>query len=54
MMKATDFRNLHNPARGGEFDWPDVRRIFVEREMCASPVIVGEVADEDAAEVPFA
>ena len=54
MMQATDFRNRHDSARVGKLDSPDIRRIFVEREMCASPVIVGKVADEDAAEVPFA
>jgi len=43
MMEATDFENLHNPARVGELDGPDVRRILVECEMRASPVIVGEV-----------
>src|SRR5881409_41055 len=54
VMQATDFGNLHDPARLGELDGPDVRRILVEREMRASPVIVGEVAGQDAAEVPFA
>ena len=33
---------------------PDGRRILVEREMRASPVIVGEVAGQDAAQVAFA
>ena len=49
VMRATDFGNLHDPARLGELDGPDVRRILVEREMRASPVIVGEVAGQDAA-----
>jgi hypothetical protein len=53
-MQATDFGNLHDPARLGELDGPDVRRILVEREMRASPVIVGEVAGQDAAQVAFA
>jgi hypothetical protein len=53
-MQATDFGNLHDPARLGEFDGPDVRRILVECEMRASPVIVGEVAGQDAAQVAFA
>src|SRR5438093_9175670 len=43
VMQATDFGNLHDPARCGELDGPDVRRILVEREMGARPVIVGEV-----------
>jgi hypothetical protein len=54
MMEPTDFGNLDDRPRGGELGWADVGRILVEREMRASPVIVGEVADEDAAEVPFA
>src|SRR2546430_1145164 len=53
-MQATDFGNLHDPARVGELDGPDVRRILVEREMRVSPVIVGEVAGQDAAQVAFA
>jgi hypothetical protein len=53
MMQATDFENLHDPARVGELDGPDVRRILVEREMRARPVIVGEVAGQDAAQVAF-
>ena len=54
MMQATDFGNLHDPARVGELDGPGVRRILVEREMRASPVIVGEVAGQNAAQVAFA
>jgi hypothetical protein len=53
-MEATDFVKLHDPARVGEFNWPDVGRILVEREMRASPVIVREVANEDAAQMSFA
>lgn len=49
MMQTTDFGNLHDPARPGELDGPDVRRILVEREMSASPVIVVEIAGQDAA-----
>src|SRR5437588_6169795 len=54
MMPATDFGNLHDAASLWELDGPDVRRILVEREMRASPVIVGEVAGQDAAQVAFA
>jgi hypothetical protein len=54
VMQATDLGNLHDPARLGEFDGPNVRRILAEREMCASPVIVEEVAGQDAAQVAFA
>jgi hypothetical protein len=53
VMQATDFGNLHDPARLGEFDGPDVRCVLVEREMRASPVIVVEIAGQDTAEVPF-
>lgn len=45
--------NLHDSARLGELDGPDVRRIL-SSEMSASPVIVREVAGQDAAQVPFA
>src|SRR6266540_2420600 len=53
VMQATDFGNLHDPARLGELDGPAVRRILVEREMRASPMIVAEVAGQDAAQVPL-
>ncbi len=54
VMQATDFGNLHDPARLGELDGPDARRILVEREVSARPVVVREVAGEGAAQVPFA
>src|SRR5437867_11103735 len=54
VIQATDFGNLHDPARLGELDGPELRRILVEREMRASPVIVGEVAGQDAASVACA
>src|SRR2546425_8047907 len=54
VMQATDFGNFHDPARLGKLDGPDVRRILVEGEMRASPVIVGEVTGQDAAQVAFA
>ena len=53
MMQATDFGNRDDPARLGELDGPDVGCILVEREMRASLVIVREVADQDAAQVPL-
>jgi hypothetical protein len=53
MMQATDFGDRHDPARLGELNGSASRRIFVEREMRASPVIVREVAGENAAQVPF-
>src|SRR5262249_46648357 len=54
MMGPTDFGNLDDRPRGGDLSWADVERILGEREMRSSPVIVGEVADEDAAEVSLA
>src|SRR5947209_6476968 len=54
VMQATDFGNFHDPARLRKLDGPAVGRILVEREMRASPVIVGEVAGQDAAQVAFA
>ena len=54
VMQATDFGNFHDPARLGKLDGPAVRRILVEREMRASPVIVGEVAGQNAAQVAVA
>ena len=54
MMQATDFGNLHDSARRGELDGPDIRRILVEREMRASPVIVREVRGQDASQMPLA
>src|SRR5438093_9088718 len=51
VMQATDFGKLHDPTRLGALDGPDVWRILVEREMRASPVVVGEVAGQDAAQV---
>src|SRR2546427_9686764 len=54
VMQATAFGNLHDPARLGELDGPEVRRILVEREVRAGLVIVGEVPGQDAAQVSFA
>jgi hypothetical protein len=53
-MQAPDFWNLHDPARVGELDGPDVRRILVEREIRASSVIVRDVAGQDSTQVVFA
>ena len=40
MMQAPDFGNLHDRALLGPLDGPPVGRIFVEREVSASAVIV--------------
>ena len=49
MMEATDFTNGHDRTRPGELDRPRCRRILVQREMSASPVIVLEVSGQDSA-----
>src|SRR6266498_2416530 len=54
MMQATNFGKLHDRAGCRRLDRPDVWRVLVEREMSASPVIVLEVAEQDAAQMPFA
>jgi len=54
MMQATDFGNLHDPVRLGELHCSAVWRVFIEREMRASPVIVRNVAGQHAAQMRFA
>ena len=54
MMQATDFGNRHDLAHRRPLDGPDVGRILVEREVSSAPMIVGEVAGQDSAEVPLA
>ena len=53
MMQATDFRDLEDRAEFRRLNWPSVGCILVEREVGAGPVIVGDVAGQDAAQVPF-
>ena len=53
MMQATDFGNLDDPAELRWLDWPSVGCIFVEREVSSRPVIVRDVAGQDAAQVWF-
>ena len=54
MVQATDFGDLHDLARRGKLDRPDVWSILVEREMGARPVIVSEIEGQDAAEMLLA
>lgn len=54
MVQAADFGELHDLARRGERDRPEVWNILVEREMGARPVIVSKIATQDAAEVSLA
>jgi hypothetical protein len=51
MVQAADFGKLHDVARCGELDRPEVWSVLVEREMGARPVVVSEVAGQDAAKV---
>src|SRR5215471_9341674 len=54
MMQAADFGNRDNRAEFWGLNWPSVGGILVEREVSARPVIVHEVAGEDAVQVAFA
>ena len=53
MMQATDFGDRDNRAALRRLDSPTVGGVLVEREMCAGLMVVREVADQDAAQVPF-
>jgi hypothetical protein len=54
VMEATDLGDLHDIARLGGLHGPAVRRALVEREMGAGPMVVGEIAGQDAAQMAFA
>src|SRR5712691_5968886 len=54
MVQPTDFGNLDDLAELPRLDWPAVGCLVVEREVSSRPVIVREVASQDAAQVPFA
>jgi hypothetical protein len=54
MMQTTDFGNLNDPAELRWLDWPSVGCILVEREVSSCPVIVRDVAGQDAVEVSLA
>jgi hypothetical protein len=51
MVQPADFGNLHDLPRGGECDRPDVGGVLVEREVGSRPMVVDEVAGQDAVEV---
>ena len=53
MMQAPDFGNLDDPAELRWLDWASVGGIFVERKVSSRPVIVRDVAGQDAAQVRF-
>jgi hypothetical protein len=46
MMQAADFRELYDPARGGQLDRPEVWSLLVEGEMGTRSVVVSEVAGQ--------
>ena len=52
-MQTTDFGDRDDRAALRRLDWAAVGGVLVEREMCASVMVVREVADQDAAQVPF-
>ena len=53
VMQTTDFGDRDDRAALRRLDWATVGGVLVEREMCASLMVVREVADQDAAQVPF-
>jgi len=54
MMQATDFGNRDDRAEPRRRDRPSGGCILVEREVSAGSVIVREVRDQDASQMPFA
>jgi hypothetical protein len=54
IVQAADFGKLHDLPRRGQFDGPSVWCILVEREMGTCPMVAGEIAGQDAAEVSLA
>jgi hypothetical protein len=54
MMQATDFWDLHDLVHLRRLDGPSVGRILLERKVRSCAVVVREVADQDAVQVPFA
>ena len=54
MMQATDFGNRDDRAQLGRFDWPAVGGILVEREVSARAMVVREVRNQDASQMPLA
>ena len=53
VMQTTDFGDRDDRAALRRLDWATVGGVLVEREMCASLMVVREVADQDAAQVSF-
>jgi hypothetical protein len=54
VVQAADYWNLHDLARRGELDRPEIGCVLVEREMGARLVVIIEVAGQDSTQVSFA
>jgi hypothetical protein len=54
MVQSADFWTLHDLARRGELDGPELGCVLVEREVCATVMIVVDVARQNAAQVRLA
>jgi hypothetical protein len=54
VVQAADFSTLHDLARRGELDGPEVGCVLVERKMRARLMVMSEVASQDSAQVSFA
>jgi hypothetical protein len=53
MVQATDFGDLNDPATFRRLNRPPVWCILIEREVSSGPMIVRDVAGQDAAQVLF-
>jgi hypothetical protein len=54
VVQAADFWNLHDRARGGDLDRPEVGCVLVEREMGARVMVIIEVTGQNSSKVSFA
>ena len=54
MVQTTNFGNLHDLTHRWPLDRPHIRRLLLERQVSSCPVVVHEVAGQDAAQVTFA
>jgi hypothetical protein len=52
-MQTTDFGDRDDRTALRRLDWATVGGVLVEREMCVRLMVVREVADQDATQVPF-
>jgi hypothetical protein len=54
VVQAADFGKPDDLTFRRAFDGPQIGCVLVEREVCARPMVVGEVAGQDAVEVSLA